>query len=530
MKPGGKLDLRSILQICLRRKWFLTIPPIVAILGAYYRVATMEPVFKSTTTIVIDQGREMLKEMETLLPSSDGSKTPKMRDMAEDITKQLLAKKTLGDVIDRVGLKPSPGLREEARQMKLENPQADDAALVRELQIAWLALRLTENIIFPKRGNYVEISFIHKDPDVAYQVVKTLGDVFIENALRTESQESEPTQEFSEDKRREYQLKYQEAHGRLEDFKTQMAREGARTFLINAANLDAVNGQINSLNVDIARQQQQVQELAGRAGSWASRLNVSDYGKGAALQSQMQDKARRLAVLMVRFTWKDAEIIKINQDMAALREQYRTELVRASGAAGNGAALSADLEAAVQHQMTRLDLDLLNLERATLEGYIAEYQRGLTFAPSKQGQLEVLEKEVRGFEQLLAAFESQARGLTLKKELRQKDAQTRYRILDPAGRPMTPLTDDQNKIMLIAVFGGLGFGIGAVYLLEFFDQSFKAVDDVEAYLGVTVLGAIPRIQVGGGVAKPGRSLALSIVAVSIVAMLVLAFVLMRQMP
>ena len=90
------------------------------------------------------------------------------------------------------------------------------------------------------------------------------------------------------------------------------------------------------------------------------------------------------------------------------------------------------------------------------------------------------------------------------------------------------MTDDQNKIMLIAVFGGLGFGIGAVYLLEFFDHSFKSVEDVETYLGVTVLGTVPRIQAAGGVVKPKRSLAISIVAVSIVAVLVLAFVLFRQ--
>ena len=523
MKPGGKIDLRSILQICLRRKWFLIVPPIAAILGAYYRITTMEPVFKSTTTIVIDQGREMLKDMESLLPNADGGKAIKMRDMAEDIMKQLLAKKTLGEVIERVGLKPNSGLREDARKMKLENPQADEAILLRELQIDWLAARLTENIIFPKRGNYVEISFIHKEPEVAYKVAKTLADVFIENALRTESQESEPTQEFSEEKRLEFQQKYQAARGRLEDYKVRLAREGSRTFLVNAANIDAANSQMNSLTVDINRQQQRVQELAGRAGASSARLNVSDYGMGAVLHGQMREKAQRLATLMVRFTWKDAEVIKVNQDLAALREQYRNELVKAAGTAAN-----ADVDLAVQHKMAVLDLELLNLEHSTLEGYITEYQRSLVFAPTKQSQLETLEKEVREYEQLLVAFENQARGLSLKRELRQKDALTRYRVLDPANLPVTPMTDDQNKIMLIAVFGGLGFGIGAVYLLEFFDQSFKAVEDVEAYLGVTVLGTIPRIQAAGGIAKPKRSLALSIVAVSIVAVLVLAFVLMKQ--
>ncbi|MGH7491960.1 MAG: GumC family protein [bacterium] len=522
MKPGGKIDLRSILQVALRRKWYLIIPAIVAILGAYYRITTMEPVFKSSTTIVIDQDRELLKDMDALLPEGNSKKVQKMKDMGEDIVKQLLAKTTLGAVIDSVGLKPSSSMREEVRKMKLEHPDADEAALLRGLQIEWLEGRLFENIILPKRGNYVEISFIHRDPEIAYRVVKTLADVFIENAKKIETEEVEPSQEFSEDKKLEFQEKYEEARGRLESYKVQLAREGSRNFLVNATNIDAINSQINSLKVDISRQQQHVQELAGRVSEASSPLNVAESVIGADLRRKMQEKAGRLATLMVRFTWKDSEVIKVNQDLAVLREQYRAELAAAAGA------LDGDGETVLQHQMAVLDLDLLNLQRSSLEGFIAEYQRSLTFAPAKQSQLEVLEKEVAQLEVLLNAFQGQARGLSLKKELRQKDAQARYRILDPANRPAKPMTDDQNKIMLIAVFGGLGFGIGAVYLLEFFDHSFKSVEDVEAYLGVTVLGTIPRIQAAGGLAKPKRPLAVSLLAVSVVAVMVLAFVLMRQ--
>src|SRR5262245_14344609 len=311
MKQGGKIDLRSILQVALRRKWYLIIPAIVAILGAYYRISTMEPVFKSSTTIVIDQDRELLKDMEILLPEGNSKKIQKMKDMGEDIIKQLLAKQTLGAVIDSVGLKPSSSMREEVKKMMLERPDADEAALLRGLQIEWLESRLFENIILPKRGNYVEISFVHRDPEIAYRVVKTLADVFIENAKKTETEEVEPSQEFSEDKKLEFQQKYEEARSRLEAYKVQLAREGARTFLVNATNIDAVNSQINSLNVDITRQQQLVQELAGHVNEASHRPDLDESGVAAGLRRQMQDKAQRLATLMVRFTWKDAEIIKV---------------------------------------------------------------------------------------------------------------------------------------------------------------------------------------------------------------------------
>ncbi len=500
MAQGGKIDLRSILQLARRRKLFLIIPPLVAVLGAMYRISTMEPTYRSRTTILIDQGRDMLKEMSNVLPNADGGKTARMRDMVEDIQKQLLSVEILGKVVDRVQLKASAAMREQVASTLKEHPGAEEAELIRHLQVDWLISRLTEKIIFPKRGNFVEISFEHKDPELAHNIVKSIADVFIENALKTESLEMQGTRKFSEGKEREFREQYEEARARLENYKTQLAREEGRSLIVNASNLPAADARLQSLEVDITRQQQRLQELAGKLGGTASTSSTMEFGRGASLYSQMLEKAGRLSSVAMQQDWKSPDVIRIKQDIAEMREQYRSEAFKAA-AAGSNAQPAAT---AAQYQVAKLDLDLLNRERNTLKGYRTDYERRGTAKPAQEAQEQKLQEKVNELAAILGTFEDQTRGTILKEEFRRADAGVRFRVIDPANRPVTPITDDQNKILLIAVFGGLGCGIGAVYLLEFFDHSFKSVDEIETFLGLNVLGTIPRIQTAeGGKANRG---------------------------
>lgn len=177
-----------------------------------------------------------------------------------------------------------------------------------------------------------------------------------------------------------------------------------------------------------------------------------------------------------------------------MREQYRSEALKAANTGGN----ARQAEAAAQYQVAKLDLDLLNRERNTLRGYRTDYERRVTVKPAQEAQLLKLQEQVNELAAIVGTFEDQTSGTILKEEFRRADAEVRFRVIDPANRPVTPITDDQNKIMLIAVFGGLGCGVGAVYLLEFFDHSFKSVDEIEAFLGLNVLGTIPKIQAADG--------------------------------
>jgi capsular exopolysaccharide synthesis family protein len=67
------------------------------------------------------------------------------------------------------------------------------------------------------------------------------------------------------------------------------------------------------------------------------------------------------------------------------------------------------------------------------------------------------------------------------------------KIVDVARMPQEPIPKNQSRYYIIAIVLGLLLGIGLALFLEFNDTSIKSNEDVERYLGISILGAIPHI-------------------------------------
>jgi capsular exopolysaccharide synthesis family protein len=65
------------------------------------------------------------------------------------------------------------------------------------------------------------------------------------------------------------------------------------------------------------------------------------------------------------------------------------------------------------------------------------------------------------------------------------------KILDKAVTPTSPIKP--NKMMNIAIAGVLGLmlSVGLVFLIEFLDKTIKTPEDIERYLNLSIIGAIP---------------------------------------
>ena len=66
-------------------------------------------------------------------------------------------------------------------------------------------------------------------------------------------------------------------------------------------------------------------------------------------------------------------------------------------------------------------------------------------------------------------------------------------VMDKATIPQKPISPNKKLNLAIGLFLGLMISLGVVFLLEYLDDTIKTESDVEKYLGLPVLGLIPRI-------------------------------------
>ena len=71
---------------------------------------------------------------------------------------------------------------------------------------------------------------------------------------------------------------------------------------------------------------------------------------------------------------------------------------------------------------------------------------------------------------------------------------THYRIIDPPRIPLKPFKPNKPLIALVGLFLGTVTGIGLVLATEFLDKSFIDVEEAKEYLGMSLFGAISKIN------------------------------------
>jgi polysaccharide biosynthesis transport protein len=68
------------------------------------------------------------------------------------------------------------------------------------------------------------------------------------------------------------------------------------------------------------------------------------------------------------------------------------------------------------------------------------------------------------------------------------------RVLDRAGPPQSPANDQRARLAMMVFMGFLGAGLVASVLADRMDSRLRTPDEVSGAIGLTVLGAVPRIQ------------------------------------
>jgi hypothetical protein len=130
---------------------------------------------------------------------------------------------------------------------------------------------------------------------------------------------------------------------------------------------------------------------------------------------------------------------------------------------------------------------------AKLKRQISLYQRRVEYTPKREEELLTLNRDynnIKGSYNSLLNRKLEAE-IAVNMEKKQKGEQ--FRVIDPARVPHNPISPDLRKLFLMVIAAGLGLGAGLIFLLDFFDSSFKDPEGFESELGVALLATIPKV-------------------------------------
>ncbi|MBI5557527.1 MAG: hypothetical protein HY885_07810 [Deltaproteobacteria bacterium] len=369
--------------------------------------------------------------------------------------------------------------------------------------------------ISQERGDIFKVSYQGGDPKKVLRVTNAIAAKFIEENLRYREERASETSAYVQDELRMAKEALDQKEGVMRDYKLQYYNEMPAQLTNNMTRLNALQEQYQNNQVsaqDLERTKVMVQEqISLRQELLGQQLQglspILPVPQGAQQQSgplaQISQLRTELQSLEARYTDKHPEVRRVKklledleaEHAAGMGQKGETSTPEGEGEkAANQPYIDPQLEQ-LKQQLNNLEfnIDRLKQERAEIRKQIDRYQGWVEAAPVREAEWAAL---TRDYEQLSNHYQGLV-GQSLQAEsaqsLEKRQKGSQFKIVDPAHFPEKPFKPDFKKIMLMAVGLGLGIGGGLALGLELLGTSFKDPSELETFLGVPVLCAIPNI-------------------------------------
>jgi len=353
-------------------------------------------------------------------------------------------------------------------------------------------------------GNVFAISFQDSDPQMAYRVVKTLVDTFVESAIGVKRDDTSGAQRFLEEQKSEVEQKLRDTEDRLTEFKkhniglmpgeTGDYYQRRQTAAEELAKLKAQFAIAEQRRDELRRQLQGEEPTFGLFTGGVSQKS----GPTSPVDARIAELERAKEQLRLQYTDKHPKIRAIDETIAQLKQSKDQNAVAPPAPETDAVRLQARaLDVNPVYQSIKISLSQAELEVVELRNKIGQQQEIVTDLQAKVNTIPEIEAELvrlnRDYDnnrqqyQLLSQRVETAR---LSEQAEGAREQIKFRVIDPPTIPLVPLSPNR-YILASAVFVfALGAGAGLALLLNLLNPVFSDRNTLSTVTGVPVLGVV----------------------------------------
>jgi polysaccharide chain length determinant protein (PEP-CTERM system associated) len=232
------------------------------------------------------------------------------------------------------------------------------------------------------------------------------------------------------------------------------------------------------------------------APSPAAALPPSPDGGPKTLEGLRQ----QLAEFQTKYTEQHPDVVALTKKIEALEKEISegggtssTPQPAKAAPAGPGGAGRPFMEAELvgQQQAILRNIQAVEAEVVKIQAQIEHYQKRVENTPKREQELLLLKRDYDNIKSTYSSVLNRKleADIALNMEKTQKGEQ--FRILDPPRMAEKPISPNLRMILMACVAAGLGIGGGIIFLFEFFDNSVRKPEALQARLALPVLMVMP---------------------------------------
>lgn len=466
--------LLDYILVLRRRRWILfstfILVAISVAIGAYKKPKPI-PQYQAVTTLVVRPERPALVNIRGAQPFYQEyfDESVDQRTQLQILTSRVI----LGRVVDELGIVGS------------ESSVETEEALIERI-------RYTINVQQVPGTYLVKIFARDNTPEDAIKLANTMAEVYIEYNLQSKLSAARKTLVWLNEQIVDLRSKVQDAYAALSKYQNQnqiLSLEMSPD--LQAQKLAELNTAYEQAQKDRIEVETRLAELKkwqsqNRAGGTEIIISIDDPVI-EKLRTELMEADIERSSLLQSYKEKHPKLVQIDLKIETLRQ---------------------NLEKGFETLFKKLETELsvARVKEKNSVNALAIFKRDAIEMNNKRLEYSKLKSEVSSTEELYNLLFRQLKETSITGDLERNN----MRILEPA-RSAINITEPlrREQIVGFGVIIGLILGIGLAFLFEYFDKTIKNPEDVEQYLGLPVLGTIPKIDKDYGKPYYGRSSTLS---------------------
>lgn len=343
-----------------------------------------------------------------------------------------------------------------------------------------------------KKSNVIKIPYDSHDADLAAKVLKTLDAVYMEKHSKVYRPGGQF--QFFDEQAQQFKKTLDNAEAQLKGFANYQGETSPQVLRdIALQKLNDFNGLLHQTQSDISETKHRIAQLEKESGITPERLLTQDRSSDDAtlleqLKSTLLNLELNRTALLTKYQPDYPLVQQVDKQIAEARQQVELAEKRP---VRDKTTDENPTYTWIVGELAKANADLAGEQarQTALERIVQNYQ----------GQIRDLEHEGLVQHDLLRTAKTAEDNYLLyqqkREEARISDALDQTRILNVsiAEEPIVPALPAHPPILyaLLGVLLGLTLTAIALFLLEYFNQSFRTPNEVEAFLNVPVLAAVP---------------------------------------